>query len=141
VYALYRLSTQLRMKDIRKVASQTKHLAASDEVPSNYDLCEAEWWSEVGSADYPFGDSPVNHAALDMGMGVIEQTTEALRVHLPPSPAPPPAAAAAEDQNEAMQIDEQPTMSEVLDQVRRQYFDTLYLAKVSILSLRRLEWN
>jgi hypothetical protein len=135
------------MKDIRKVASQTKHLAIGDGVPSNYDLCESEWWSEVGSADYPFGDSPVNHAALDMGMGVLEQTTEATeasRVPLPPSPAPPPAAtaaAAADKQTEAMQIDEQPTMSEVLDQVRRQYFDTLYLAKVSILSLRCPESN
>jgi hypothetical protein len=135
VYALYRLSTQLRMKDIRKVASQTKHFPYRDEQPSNYDLCEREWWSEVGSAEYPFDGSPVDRAALDMGVGirgVAEQSTEPSHISLLPS-----MSLQTGKPVEAAQVDGQPTMSEILGQVRRQYFDTLYLAKVRRLSLYR----
>ncbi|KAA8908456.1 DNA replication regulator SLD3-domain-containing protein [Sphaerosporella brunnea] len=130
VYAIYRLSTQLRMKDIRKVASQTKHLLTT--VPSNYDLCEREWWSEVGSVEYPFGDSPVNVAALDMGIGihdvVVEQTAMSSHAPIPPPPPPPKA----EKHIDAIEVEGQPALCDILDQVRRQYFDTLYLAKTSL---------
>lgn len=70
VYALYRLSTQLRMKDIRRVASQTKHLPTVHLGPAQHDILEEDWWCGVGNAGYPFADelyASACHAALEMG--------------------------------------------------------------------------
>lgn len=72
VYALYRLSTQLRMKDVRKVAAQTKHLPNVG--PGIFDVYDEQWWNGVGNPSYPFTDAlcSANHAALDMGLCKLE---------------------------------------------------------------------
>ncbi|KAF8534371.1 DNA replication regulator SLD3-domain-containing protein [Trichophaea hybrida] len=133
VYALYRLSTQLRMKDIRKVASQTKHLPNIDFGPGQYDIYEADWWCGAGDASYPFSNDLYGtacHAALDMGIcnsesvEGVRNTPIVSQVSLSPLPA-------AANENTAHESTETP-MSEVLGQIRRQYFDTLYLTKTSL---------
>lgn len=145
VYALYRLSTQLRMKDIRKVASLTKHLPNVDFGSGQYDIHEADWWCKAGDVCYPFSNAPACHAALDMGVPNSEGveggnntlyvsrkpdkpfcTNFVLRIAPQPSLSPPPATMKDSAAHECTQL----PMPEILDQVRRQYFDTLYLAKV-----------
>ena len=72
VYALYRLSTQLRMKDVRKVAAQTKHLPNVD--AASFDVCDESWWDGVGHSTYPFQDAACSAscASLDMGLCNLE---------------------------------------------------------------------
>jgi len=137
------------MKDIRKVAAQTKNLPYRDVSEGMYDVCEQDWWSEIGSAEYPFEDTPVTDVDLDMGVHESDMAEHAAKdssyvisgghhnswltkernaAKLPLAPEPLPEN---EDlQEAATREDLQPTMSSVLKQVRRQYFDTLYLAKV-----------
>lgn len=81
IYALYRLSTQLRMKDIRKVAAQTKNLPYKQIGEPMHDVCEQEWWNGIGSVEYPFEDTPTTDAALDMGVRESGMAEHAAKDH------------------------------------------------------------
>lgn len=141
------------MKDIRKVAAQTKNSPYMEIGEGTYNVCEQDWWSGIGSAEYPFQDTPVTDAALDMGVRESDMAEHAARdssyvisgghcssgLTIKRNPAktplvPDPLPEDDDHQDPAVQQNIQPTMSEVLEQVQRQYFDTLYLAKVLFYS-------
>ncbi|KAI5788155.1 DNA replication regulator SLD3-domain-containing protein [Pyronema domesticum] len=125
VYAIYKLSTLLRMKDIRKAASDSRG-----------------WTGQAGLAGQAAQtdgglDQAMQAVRLDMGLPLEsvdiamanceERTTTEPNETLP---SPPPTAAGELPPTEPMQTP--PPMSEILDQVRRQYLDTLYLTKTSL---------
>lgn len=87
-YALYRLSTQLRMKDIRRAASQTRHLPTVHLGPAQHGALDEDWWCGAGNAGYPFADelyASACHAALEMS---TQHPVNPLYAHTPHAPPP-----------------------------------------------------
>ncbi|KAI5819752.1 DNA replication regulator SLD3-domain-containing protein, partial [Pyronema omphalodes] len=129
VYAIYKLSTSLRMKDIRKAAADSRGCLGM-EVGGKLEGVE-DWWCAATQ----------NIMAVRLDMGLPKESAEAAAAISNTEgqnitgvnetlPSPPPTAVGELPPSEPPQ--EPPPMSEILDQVRKQYLDTLYLTKTSL---------
>lgn len=54
-YVLYKLSTHVRLKDVRKLAAQLARLRKDFEPAESVGYGE-DWWEHVGSMTYPFSE-------------------------------------------------------------------------------------
>lgn len=54
-YVLYKLSTQVRLKDVRKLAAQLARLRKDFQPAESVGYGE-DWWADVGSTTYPFSE-------------------------------------------------------------------------------------
>jgi len=89
IYVLYRLSTQLRMKDVRRIGSQKKNLSAMGGARAGTvvgNVSEGKWWCEVGSSSYPFPDdrSPCSPTAATLDMGTHQPASVLCSTHTTP---------------------------------------------------------
>lgn len=131
-YVLYRLSNQLQMKDVRKTAAQTKHLSSMDENNARY-IYGDSWWCGVGNSEFPFAECDylsADLAALEMGTALPEISDAAIST---PAVARLPLSPHAEHAIEASMPEiKAPSIAEILGQMNKQYFDTLYVTKTSL---------
>ncbi|PWW75998.1 hypothetical protein C7212DRAFT_194827 [Tuber magnatum] len=136
VYAIFKLSTQLKMRDVRKTVALARK--APHEPPNlGFDgvgdgRLGGEWWSHLRISDCTVKDllsSPDPIGTLTMGspdseplrgnQASLQTPTRAL-----PPPSPGIEALAKEPAS--------PTLSDILENTRKQYFKTLYIAKTSL---------
>ncbi|RPA95308.1 hypothetical protein L873DRAFT_1698559 [Choiromyces venosus 120613-1] len=138
VYVVFKLSTQLKMKDVRKtvaLARKAPHEPLNLEFDGVGDgQLGGEWWSHLSITDYTVKDllsSPDPAGTLTMGspdseplrdnQASLQTPTRAL---VPVSPSPGIEVLTKEFAS--------PTLSDILENTRKQYFKTLYIAKTSL---------
>lgn len=63
-YVLYKLSTQVRLKDVRKLYAQLSRLRMDGEPTERVEYKDA-WWEDIGSMTYPFTEHPLMPRQLE----------------------------------------------------------------------------
>lgn len=73
VYTLYKLSTQLKMKDVRKTFAQVKRFCQNSESLSSVDFSSnmlgSEWWSSLVVSDLSIENSYVPEPTFKLAIG------------------------------------------------------------------------
>ncbi|KAI5800130.1 DNA replication regulator SLD3-domain-containing protein [Geopyxis carbonaria] len=123
VYALYRLSTQVKLKEVRKLNAQITRSRKDKECKTldhTQQSADDPWWCSSGTHRYPFSDHENNGligtTSLDWGGGVVSYRLST-------------GDAALHGQHS---LTARPSSFEVLDHLRHQYYQTLYLSKTSL---------
>ncbi|TGZ85148.1 hypothetical protein EX30DRAFT_301764 [Ascodesmis nigricans] len=110
-YVLYKLSTQVRLKDVRKLYAQLSRLRMDGEPTERVEYKDA-WWEDIGSMTYPFTEHPLMPRQLE---SITERATPL---------NPDVVSESAESPRQ--------TSAEVLENLRNQYYESLYLTKTSL---------
>ncbi|KAL7274803.1 hypothetical protein RUND412_002278 [Rhizina undulata] len=140
VYTLYKLSQQLKMKDVRKTVSVARKSTAvcdileADETPAA--RLEQDWWTGLVLPDFQLDDrnsySLAVPACLDMGFcpkNEPEHNKLTPPAQLPPTPPLLPAPELPIEEAAPVQ---EPSLEDILVHTRCQYYETLYVTKTSL---------
>lgn len=148
-YVIYKLSTQVRLKDVRKLAAQLARLKKDFEPAEPVGYGE-DWWEDVGSMTYPFSEpltESMRAVKLDVtndGMPVndndnvyvpfelferLEADVKMFPLHrmrsysvdVGGSASPKPILSTIRQSS-----------TEILSKLRESYYETLYLSKTSL---------
>ncbi|CAZ80264.1 unnamed protein product [Tuber melanosporum] len=136
VYAIFKLSTQLKMRDVRKTVALARK---APHEPPNLEFdgvgggrLGSEWWSHLRISDCTVKDllsSPDPVGTLTMGSPDTEPLRGDQAALQAPTRVPVPPSPGVEALTEESAP---PTLSDILENTRKQYFKTLYIAKTSL---------
>lgn len=160
VYTLYKLSTQLKMKDVRKTFAQVKKSRYNSEslyggVDFTPEILGSEWWSGLSTPGFSVGGPCTSESTIKLIMGSsdLDNYDDGLpslyanfgllflllvwvlilyaRPPLVNTPLSPPTAAGIVC--DKLETFVEPTLVDILEKTGVQYFKTLYIAKVSLI--------
>lgn len=125
IHVLYRLSTQIRLGEVRKLGMQLRKESHTPSFVPDI-LGDAPWWEAAGKQKYPHAE----HINLDdpKNCPVDLETPDLSRCTTPFTREPSCAVLEAP----APSPDNQLSIETACDTLRHQYFETLYLAKTSL---------
>ena len=126
VHVLYRLSTQIRLGEVRKLGMQLRKESHTPSFVPDI-LGEAPWWEGTGVQKYPHAEH-INLVDLTNCPPDLE-TPDLSRCTTPFTREP---SCAVPEQVAAPSPDNQLSIENACDTLCHQYFETLYLAKTSL---------
>ncbi|KAI5839785.1 DNA replication regulator SLD3-domain-containing protein [Morchella snyderi] len=138
VCTLSKLSTQLKMKDVRKTASLIKKSRQtpekiSEDTDSMTEILSTDWWSGLEVPNFDINNAICAEECtikLIMGCSDIDVSQDSTLLPIQPNtPISPPAAA-----HTPLKVVDfpEPTLTDILERTRVQYYKTLYIAKTSL---------
>lgn len=157
VYTLYKLSTQLKMKDVRKTFAQVKKSRQNSEnlhggMDFTPEILGFEWWSGLAAPGFSVGGPCTSESTIKLIMGSsdldnYDDRSPSLYVNFhmlfpvlalilipydrtPSVNAPLSPPVAADAVCEKFETFAEPTLADILEKTGVQYFKTLYIAKV-----------